>query len=93
VPEQERPGFFRSRADRWSARPVEALFQQVAGSAGRRPGWDLARLASYALAILVHAFFLALIALGLWLIVAISSVPSIILGLVVLLLAFEVRPA
>jgi Zn-dependent protease with chaperone function len=91
-PEQERKGIFRARADRWSARRVEALFQQVSDSSVQRPGWDLARLASYALAICVHVAFLALIGLAIWLIVAISSIVTIVLGLFALLLAFELRP-
>ncbi len=57
-----------------------------------RPGWDPARVASYGLAVCVHAFYLALIGVGIWLIVGISSIPSVVLGLFALLLAVEVRP-
>jgi Zn-dependent protease with chaperone function len=91
-PNEQRASFFRSRLDRWSARQAESLFQQVSGSAVNRPGWSLARVASYALAVCVHAVMLALIGIGIWLILGISSVPSIVLGLFALLLAFEVRP-
>jgi Zn-dependent protease with chaperone function len=91
-PEQERKGILRARADRWSARRVEALFQQVSNSGAQRPGWDLARFASYALAICVHVAFLALIGLAIWLIVAIANIVTIVLGLFALLLAFELRP-
>jgi Zn-dependent protease with chaperone function len=91
-PEQERKGILRARADRWSKRRVEALFNQVSSSRVHRPGWDLARLASYALAICVHVAFLALIGLAIWLIVAISNIVTIVLGLFALLLAFELRP-
>jgi Zn-dependent protease with chaperone function len=91
-PAPERKGILRARADRWSARRVEALFQQVSGSRVHRPGWDLARLASYALAICVHVAFLALIGLAIWLIAGITNIVTIVLGLFALLVAFELRP-
>jgi Zn-dependent protease with chaperone function len=78
--------------DRWSERQVKALFQQVSSSAVQRPGWDLARAASYALACCVHVFCLALVVLGIWLIVAIPNVVSITLAIVALLVGFELRP-
>jgi Zn-dependent protease with chaperone function len=87
-----RKGIFRSRADRWSARQAEALFRQVSGSAVRRPGWSLARFVSYALAICVHLFCIALVAVGIWLIVAMPNIATVILAVVALLLAFELRP-
>jgi Zn-dependent protease with chaperone function len=64
----------------------------VSGSAVQRPGWDLARLVSYTLAICVHVAFLALIAVAIWLIIGISSIVTIPLGIFALLLAFELRP-
>lgn len=91
-PEAQRKGFFRSRADRWSARQVEALFHQVSGSRVRRPGWNLARILSYTLAICVHVFCAALIATGAWLIVAMPNIATIILAILALLVGFELRP-
>jgi Zn-dependent protease with chaperone function len=91
-PDEPRKGIVRSRVDRWSARQVEALFRQVSGSAVQRPGWDLARVASYALALCVHGAYIALIALAIWLFVAVPNVVTIILGLAALFIAFELRP-
>jgi Zn-dependent protease with chaperone function len=91
-PDESRKGIFRSRVDRWSARQVKALFQQVSGSAVQRPGWGFARFASYALALCVHGAWIVLVAVGIWLIVAVSSIVTIILGLFALFLAFELRP-
>jgi Zn-dependent protease with chaperone function len=91
-PEKERSGFFRSRADRWSARQVTTMFQQLSGSVVTRPGWGTARLLSYLLAIFVHACSLALFGVGIWLLVAMPNVVTVILAAVALLLAFELRP-
>ena len=91
-PEDQRTGIFRSHADRWSARQVEALYQQVSGSTVQRPGWNLARFLSYVLAICVHVFFIALIAAAIWLIVTMANVVTVILAIFALLLAFELRP-
>jgi Zn-dependent protease with chaperone function len=91
-PRQERKGLLRPRLDRWSARQVEALFRQVSSTAVRGPGWSPARAASYAVAICVHLSCLALIGVGIWLIVAIPSVGTIILAILALLLGVELRP-
>ena len=91
-PPKPRKGILRSRVDDWSERQVKALFQQLSGSAVQRPGWDLARATSYALAFCVHAFCLALVALGIWLIVAIPNPVTICLTILALLVGFELRP-
>lgn len=90
--QERRAGFFRSRLDRWSARQVEALYRQVSGSSVQRPGWGVARLASYTLAICVHAFCIALIIVAVWMIAAMLNVVTAFLAMFALLLALELRP-
>lgn len=85
-------GIFRSRADRWAGGQAESLFRQVSGTGAQRPGWGVARVSSYALAICVHLFCVALVAVAIWLIVAFGTVIAIILAVVILLAAFELRP-
>jgi Zn-dependent protease with chaperone function len=82
----------RSRADRWAGRQAESLFRQASGAGAQRPGWGLARILSYALAICVHLFCVALVAVAIWLLVALGNVIAIIAAAVLLLLAFELRP-
>lgn len=91
-PAEEDQGFFRSLVNRWSARQAEALFRQVSGTAVERPGWGLARLASYALAMVIHLSSMALLVAGVWLVVAIPTVVTVILAIIALLLAFQLRP-
>jgi Zn-dependent protease with chaperone function len=71
---------------------VDALYEEVSGTEIGRPGWDLARVASYALALCVHAGTLALIVaagLLLWMDV---NVVTIIVAAVLLIVAFFVAP-
>lgn len=89
---EERKGIFRSRMDKWSARQVEELFRQVSGSGVRRPGWSLARIVSYAVAGCVDVLCPALVAVGVWLLVAMPSLETVILAIIALLLGFELRP-
>lgn len=63
-PAKEKQRFLKRRVNRWSARQVEALFKQVSGGGVQRPGWSLARLVSYALALVVHLSCVALLAVG-----------------------------
>jgi Zn-dependent protease with chaperone function len=77
---------------RWSARHVEALFRQVSGTTAQRPGWSLARIASYVLAMLVHLSCVALFAAGVWLIAAMPNVVSVPVGIIALFLAYQLRP-
>jgi Zn-dependent protease with chaperone function len=89
---EERKGIFRSRMDKWSARQVEELFRQVSGSRVRRPGWSLARIVSYAIASCVHVLCPALLAVGVWLLVTMPSLVTVILAITALLLGIELRP-
>lgn len=91
-PAEQEQGFLRSLVNRWSARQVEALFQQVSGTTVQRPGWGLARVVSYALAMVIHLSCVALFAVGVWLIVAMPNVVTVILGIIALFLAYELRP-
>ena len=90
--QEKRRGRFASWVDRWSARQVAAMFGQVSRAGARRPGWDLARVASYGLAICILAIPVGLIALAIWLIFGIASIPSIVLGIIVLPIIVELRP-
>lgn len=91
-PGEEQRGFFRSRVNRWSARQVQALFQQVSGTTVQRPGWGLARLVSYALAMVVHLLCAALLGAGIWLMVAIPDFISVPLAVLALFPAYQLRP-
>ncbi|HEV2451698.1 MAG TPA: M48 family metallopeptidase [Streptosporangiaceae bacterium] len=71
---------------------VESLYRQVSGSAARRPGWGVARVASYALAVLVLACSAGLIAAAVWLVLRAPNVATIIVAIVAVLLAIELRP-
>lgn len=91
-PAEEQQGFLRSRVNRWYARQAEALFQQVSGTTVQRPGWGLARLVSYALAMVVHLSCVALLGAGVWLMVAMPNVITVLLAIFALLLSYELRP-
>ncbi|MGI8331338.1 M48 family metalloprotease [Actinomadura scrupuli] len=91
-PEPERVGLVRSRFERWSARMVETLYEEVSRSPARRPGWDGARVASYALALCVHACTVALLGLAVWLMVGVRNPVTVVVAIVAVLLAFAVRP-
>jgi Zn-dependent protease with chaperone function len=91
-PAEQEQGWLRSLANRWSARQVEALFKQVSGTTLHRPGWDLARVASYALAIVIHLCCVALLAVGVWLIATMPNVVTVTLAIIAILLAYELRP-
>jgi Zn-dependent protease with chaperone function len=85
-------GFLRARFAERSARLVGSLYEELARTEVRRPGWDLARLASYLLALGVHAFTFGVLALGVTLAWAFPNVVGIGLALVLVLLAFAIRP-
>lgn len=91
-PAEEKQSFLKSRVNRWSARQVEALFKQVSSGGVQRPGWSLARLVSYALALAVHLCCVALVAAGIWVFVSRPNVVSGIVAILALLLAYELRP-
>jgi Zn-dependent protease with chaperone function len=86
------PGFFARRFESRSARMVEAMYEDVVRSPARRTGWNAARIASYALALVVHAGTLSLVLLALWLVFAVPNVLTVALAAVALLMAFAVRP-
>jgi Zn-dependent protease with chaperone function len=91
-PAEEQQGFLRSLVNRWSARQVEALFEQVSGTTVQRPGWGFARVVSYAFALAVHLTCVALLAVAIWLIVTRPSVVTVILAIIALFLAYHLRP-
>jgi len=86
------PGFLGRRFQARSARMVQRLYEDVARSPARRTGWNVARAASYVLALAVHAFTLGLVVLALWLVVAVPDFLTIVLAMVALLVAFAIRP-
>lgn len=89
--EPQRRGL-RGRFDRWSSRRVEALYAEVAQSPAERPGWDAARVASYALALGVHLCTAALIAFAVWVFAAMRTPVLIVLAVLALLVAWLLLP-
>ncbi|WP_433246117.1 M48 family metalloprotease [Actinomadura nitritigenes] len=87
-----RPGLLRARLDQRSARMVESLYEEVAGSSAHRPGWDAARVASYGVALCVHALAVALAATAVCLIVLIPNIVTVVLAIVAALIAWAIRP-
>jgi Zn-dependent protease with chaperone function len=71
---------------------VDSLYEEVSGAGVSRPGWDLARAASYALALCVHAGTLALLVVAGLLLWLDANVVTIIVAAVLLLIAFFVAP-
>jgi hypothetical protein len=71
---------------------VRSLYDQVSGAEIRRPGWDLARVASYLLALCVHAFTLALLVIAGLLVWRAPNVVTVIIAVVLAFLAFFVAP-
>jgi Zn-dependent protease with chaperone function len=68
------------------------LFEQVSGTRVQRPGWGLARIISYAFAMMLDLCCVALLAVAVWLVVAMPNVVTVILAIVALFLAAELRP-
>jgi Zn-dependent protease with chaperone function len=64
----------------------------VSGANVGRPGWDAARVASYLLALCVHACTLGLLVLACWLVWTTPNVVTIIIAVVLALVAFFVAP-
>jgi Zn-dependent protease with chaperone function len=58
----------------------------------RRPGWGVARLASYALALSIHLSSVVLLAIGVWLIVTARNFITVLFAILALFLAFGLRP-
>ncbi|MDN3356880.1 M48 family metallopeptidase [Actinomadura sp. DC4] len=71
---------------------VDALYEEVSGSEVTRPGWDLARVTSYALALLMHAGTLALVVAAGLLLWTDVNVVTVIAAAVLLTTAFLVAP-
>ena len=81
---------WRLRAER---RLVTTLFEELRGREGARPGWDLARVAGYAIALGVHAVTLLVLIAGGWLLV--TGWPNwvqVALAVLLLLVAVALRP-
>jgi Zn-dependent protease with chaperone function len=87
-----RGGPLRSWRDRRSARMVEALHREVSGAEAGRPGWDAARLASYALACAVHASTLCLLLVAGLLLWTSVNVVTVIVAALLAVGAFFVAP-
>lgn len=89
--EPRREGFVRGWLDRRSARMVEALYAEVSDAEVLRPGWDLARFGSYALALGVHAFSLATVVATVALAMLFPR-PLSFLAIILAIVAFAIRP-
>jgi Zn-dependent protease with chaperone function len=84
--------FWHARLERWSARLVESLYQQVSRSPASRPGWNAARVASYLVACVIHACSLGLFVLGCWILLTMLNIITFIPAVAALMLAVELRP-
>lgn len=82
----------RGRFDRWSSRKVEALHAEVVRSPAGRPGWDVARVASYGLALGVHLGTVALIGFGVWVLAVRRTPVLVVLAVLALLVAWLLLP-
>ena len=71
---------------------MRALFDQVSGTRVQRPGWGVARIVSYAIALVVDLLCVALVAVAAWLIVTMANVVTVVLAIFALVLAYELRP-
>jgi Zn-dependent protease with chaperone function len=71
---------------------VQALHDEVSGAGIRRPGWDLARVASYLLALGVHACTLGLLVLAGLLVWKDLNVVTVIVAVVLVVLTLFVAP-
>jgi Zn-dependent protease with chaperone function len=85
-------GSVRGRLDRRSARMVETLYEEVSGKEIHRPGWDLARVVSYLLALAVHAFTVSLLLVAALLMWKARNLFTILIMLVLVLTAFAIGP-
>jgi hypothetical protein len=90
--EAPRGGFLRARRDRRAARLVEALYREVSGNKPGRPGWDAARVASYLLALAVHACTLGLVLLAGGLLWMDMNIVTVIIAAILAVIAFFVAP-
>lgn len=90
--EAPRGGPLRARLDRRAARLVESLYREVSGAGPGRPGWDAFRVASYLLALAVHACTLGLLVVaGLLLWMDVNAVTVVIAAMLVVV-AFFLAP-
>jgi hypothetical protein len=71
---------------------VPGLGGELRGGRAARPGWGLARVGSYALAISVHMFTLALAVGAVVVIGVVRDLRGILLGLFLLVIVFLIRP-
>ncbi|MDQ1626087.1 MAG: hypothetical protein QOJ49_1585 [Actinomycetota bacterium] len=72
---------------------AQALFEQMRGKEALRPGWHLARLTAYALALMVHAVTALVLVGGLWLLYfGWPSWVEVGLGVLLVLVAAVLRP-
>jgi Zn-dependent protease with chaperone function len=85
-------GPVRGRLGRRSAHMVEALYEEVSGKEIHRPGWDLARVLSYLLALAVHAFTLSLLLVAALLMWKARNLLTMIIVLILVLTVFAIAP-
>jgi Zn-dependent protease with chaperone function len=85
-------GPVRGRLGRRSGRMVEALYEEVSGKEIHRPGWDLARVVSYLLALAVHAFTLSLLLVAALLMWKARNLFTMLIALILVLTAFAIAP-
>ncbi|MCW2937966.1 MAG: hypothetical protein JWN00_951 [Actinomycetia bacterium] len=71
---------------------VPGLGDGLRGGGAARPGWGLARVGSYALAISVHMFTLALAVGAVVVMWVVRDLRGILLGLFLLVIVFLIRP-
>lgn len=89
---QPRRGFVRLRLERASDRLVLSLYEDLRAAGVSRPGWDAARVASYAIASGVHLLTAALAVSAVVLSLLFPVFPIFLLSLLLLSLAFFLRP-
>jgi Zn-dependent protease with chaperone function len=87
-----RRGFVRRRLDRASDRLVVSLYEDLRSDGVSPPGWDAARVASYMVAGGVHLLTVALVVTAVTVSVVSPVFPVIVLSLLLLAVAFFIRP-
>jgi Zn-dependent protease with chaperone function len=87
-----RRSFVRRRLDRTSDRLVVSLYEDLRAGGASKPGWDAARVASYVLAAGVHLLTVALVVVAVTVSVLSPTFPAFVLSLLLLAVAFFVRP-
>ncbi|GAA4619033.1 hypothetical protein GCM10023195_85890 [Actinoallomurus liliacearum] len=87
-----RRSFVRRRLDSASDRLVVSLYEEFRADTLSRPGWDAARVASYAVAAGVHLMTAGLVVVAVVASVLYPFFPVFLLSLLLLVIAFFIRP-